>query len=66
KLLLFSYFSSSLNYNNIVKYIFCQYFIIKLTHISHNVLVVYDGLATRISETVGFAGLPNCGGDKTA
>ena len=29
---------------------------------SPNVLVVYDGLATRISETVGFAGLPNCGG----
>jgi len=34
--------------------------------IAHNVLVVYDGLATQISETVGFAGLPNCGGDKTA
>jgi len=33
---------------------------------SPNVLVVYDGLATRIGETVGFAGLPNCGGDKIA
>jgi hypothetical protein len=27
-------------------------------------LQVYDGLATQISETVGFAGLPNCGGRK--
>jgi len=33
-------------------------------HIALNVLVVYDGLATRISETVGFARLPNCGGEK--
>jgi len=32
--------------------------------IALNVLVVYDGLATRISETEGFARLPNCGEEK--
>ena len=32
---------------------------------SHNVPAVYDDFATRISETEGFAGLQNCGGDKT-
>jgi hypothetical protein len=31
-----------------------------------NVPVVYDVFAARMSETVGFAGLQKCGGDKTA
>jgi len=43
-------------------YYYCQYNILKYFAISPNVLVVYDDLATRISETVGFAGLLNCGG----
>jgi hypothetical protein len=32
--------------------------------ISYNVLAVDDDFATRISETEGFAGLQNCGGEK--
>ena len=35
-----------------------------LACISSNVSAVYDDFATRISETVGFAGLQNCGGEK--
>jgi hypothetical protein len=31
---------------------------------AHNVPVVYDVFAARISETVGFAGLQKCGGTK--
>jgi hypothetical protein len=49
---------------------FCQYILFyiptNLAFLSHNVLAVYDDFATQISETEGFAGLQNCGGDKTA
>ena len=38
-----------------------SFFSQKRVCISYNVPAVYDGLAARISKTVGFAGLANCG-----